>query len=459
MTQPQQKPVSCGPRSLTVAALLVILFASVHCFAQVKRSPPPQRKAAPAQPTPQPQADPEADAIVKAEHALDAKDYAAAIAVLKELQERGSTNYRVYFDLGFAHTMGGEIPAAIEAYRKALELNASLPQANINLAILLMDQQRAAEAVPLLEKAVVQRPQDARSVVLLADALAATGKRGRAAEEYRNAIALDAKLAPAYLGLAHLQVAGKQFDEAIKNLRKAADLQPGNVATRLEIGGVLEAAGRPDEARAFYQDLAVKQPDNAVVHRRLAHLLLAAKKFDEAATELETATKLAPAPGDERDLAIAYARAKRAGLAIPRLKKVAAASPGDYDVRLLLGEMLLAQRQFPEAQKELEAAAALRPEIPDAWVDLANALYLQENYTATVAVLDRLARTAPETPWLDFLRAISLDKLGQALPALESYQKFLAIAGGKYPDQEFQARQRVKALQRVLEKGGGRRGR
>jgi hypothetical protein len=37
-------------------------------------------------------------------------------------------------------------------------------------------------------------------------------------------------------------------------------------------------------------------------------------------------------------------------------------------------------------------------------------------------------------------------------PALEAYQRFLALSNGKSPDQEFQARQRVRLLQRELEK-------
>jgi hypothetical protein len=32
-------------------------------------------------------------------------------------------------------------------------------------------------------------------------------------------------------------------------------------------------------------------------------------------------------------------------------------------------------------------------------------------------------------------------------PAVENYKRFLEAAGGKYPDQEFQARHRIKAIE------------
>ena len=51
-----------------------------------------------------------------------------------------------------------------------------------------------------------------------------------------------------------------------------------------------------------------------------------------------------------------------------------------------------------------------------------------------------------------FFRAIILDKLKQLKPALEAYQQFLSLSQGKNPDQEFQARQRVRIIQRELEK-------
>jgi hypothetical protein len=43
-----------------------------------------------------------------------------------------------------------------------------------------------------------------------------------------------------------------------------------------------------------------------------------------------------------------------------------------------------------------------------------------------------------------------LDKIHQQKPALESYQRFLAMSNGQNPDQEFQARQRIRILEREL---------
>ena len=49
-----------------------------------------------------------------------------------------------------------------------------------------------------------------------------------------------------------------------------------------------------------------------------------------------------------------------------------------------------------------------------------------------------------------YYRAISLEKLRQPKPAMEAYRQFLAADGGKMPDQEFQARQRIRIIENEL---------
>jgi hypothetical protein len=51
-----------------------------------------------------------------------------------------------------------------------------------------------------------------------------------------------------------------------------------------------------------------------------------------------------------------------------------------------------------------------------------------------------------------FFRALALDHLEQRAEALQNYNKFLAGSQGKFPDQEFQARQRVRILEAELKK-------
>ena len=69
-----------------------------------------------------------------------------------------------------------------------------------------------------------------------------------------------------------------------------------------------------------------------------------------------------------------------------------------------------------------------------------------KNYVLSLRALDVRAKYLPEIPATYFLRATTFDNLKDIPRAVEYYQQFLAVDGGKFPDQEWQARHRLIAL-------------
>ena len=112
-----------------------------------------------------------------------------------------------------------------------------------------------------------------------------------------------------------------------------------------------------------------------------------------------------------------------------------------------LGRALRDQRKFAAAAGQFTAAAKLRPDSVKAWNELASALVINENYAECLAALDHVRALGQEVPGDFYFRALSLDRLRRLKPAVEAYQQFLAVAGGKFPDQEFLARQRIRILE------------
>src|ERR1041385_1402252 len=103
------------------------------------------------------------------------------------------------------------------------------------------------------------------------------------------------------------------------------------------------------------------------------------------------------------------------------------------------------QINYPEGEGALLKAVQRDPNLTQAYSDLAYAADQNKNYQLTIRALDALAKITPETPGTLFLRATAYDNLRLYKPAAESYKLFLKAANGKYPDQEFQARHRLKA--------------
>jgi cytochrome c-type biogenesis protein CcmH/NrfG len=135
-----------------------------------------------------------------------------------------------------------------------------------------------------------------------------------------------------------------------------------------------------------------------------------------------------------------------------QLQLAAASNPSDFEVHMAYGRALRDNHNLIPAAQQFAAAAKLRPDSVPAWNELASALIVSEDYANGLAALDRIRALGKESPGDFFFRAISLDKLKRKPEAVAAYQQFLATDGGLHPDQEFQARQRIRIMESELKK-------
>jgi Tfp pilus assembly protein PilF len=380
--------------------------------------------------------------------ALDEGRYEAAAQALAKAVEADPKDYTAHFNLALAYSMLGKDSEGVAEYRKALELHPRLYEAELNAGILLLRQKNPADALPLLADAVEQKPGEFRPRFYLAEAQLQSGAPEEAEGSYRRAVELDAKSAAAELGLAHALARQEKLADAAPHFRKAAELDPKDREYLLELAGLYEKSGQTEEAVAIYREF----PNNAAAQQHAGQLLMQAKQFGAAIPQLETAYQKSPTQANRVALAKAYLSAKQFDKALPLLDQAVAGAADDYDLRMLYALALRDRKQYQPAAAQMLAAAKLKPQDAQTWGELGGMLYLSGAYPQALAAFERAHDLGQDTPGNWFFRAIILDKLKQLKPALAAYQKFLSISQGKNPDQEFQARQRARIIQRELEK-------
>src|SRR5207302_8103560 len=103
--------------------------------------------------------------------------------------------------------------------------------------------------------------------------------------------------------------------------------------------------------------------------------------------------------------------------------------------------------KLPEAQQELVNAIKLKPDLGSAYWDPAVTGNDTKNYQLSIKALDDRAKLAPDIPLSYILRATAYDHLRSKKQAAENYHRFLKVADGKFPDQEWQARHRLIAIE------------
>jgi tetratricopeptide (TPR) repeat protein len=208
-------------------------------------------------------------------------------------------------------------------------------------------------------------------------------------------------------------------------------------------------SGRLSDAEPILRRLATERPDDAGLHLQLGRVLAAQSKNDDAITEFQTALKLSPNDSDaQRELADLYTAAGKNDLAEASYRTLLTSHPNDPELHRGLGQTLLHQKKFPEAQQEFWNALQLKKDWPDLYVDLAFAASENKNYELTIKALDMRAKFSTQMPAVCFFfRASAYDHLRDYKQASLDYHQFLDLANGRYPDQEWQARHRLIAIE------------
>ena len=337
-----------------------------------------------------------------------------AVAILKELADKEPTDVAVLFSLALARSLAGQDLEAIDGYRRVLALKEDLHEAQVNLGQLLIKKGRDDEAIPLLEAAVAGKPNESKPHYLLGRALAGRQKWARAAAE----------------------------------MEKASELEPDNSDLRLELAGLFEKAQQPEKAAAMYK---LFQNDPAAMER-LGLLQMDKGEFGLAIQSMEIARAKAPTAALLYALATAYLRNQQQDKATLVAADLVALEPDNTEMRMFLGRLLRDQKKYQEAATQFLAVAKAKPDSGEAWNELTSMLILLKQYEPALAALEKSKALNGETPAYHYFRAIMLDASNQPKPALESYKQFLAVSEGKFPDEEFKARQRVKVLGKVVNK-------
>jgi len=424
-------------------ALLVALVA--FAAAQTPKKAPPRHTKVAVE-------DPAAAALAQAEDAIAKKDYAAAEGSLTRLTQQNPSNFQAWFDLGFVLNALGKTDESIAAYRKSVVAKPDVFESNLNLGLMLA---RAGQpdAEQFLRAATKLKPTNkvdegrARAWVSLGHVLEGS-KPDEALEAYRQGAALQPKDPEPHISAALLLEKQKDYAGAEKEYQAVLALDTQSSEAAVALANIYMKSQRLPEAEAMLRKLVAAKSDDASLHFQLGRILATQKKYADAIPEFEAGLKLTPNDVEgQRDLADLYTTSGKHEQAEALYRELLKSRPNDADVHYSLGQALLRQRKFPEAQQELIATLKIKPDLGPAYGDLATAASETKNYELAIKALDARAKFLPELPVGYFLRATAYDHLRDFKNAAVNYHLFLDSAKGQYPDQEWQARHRLIAIE------------
>ena len=413
---------------------------------------PPQNPAPKtSQPATQKLRNPLNDLLDEAQAALDKNDYEAAIPPLQKFIAEKPDVAFAHFQLAYAYTALKRPDDARQEYERSIALDPKMPEAQLNLGVLLLERQPAA-AVAALRRAVELLPSESRPRYLLGLAQERSGDFSGAAESFAGATRLDPKDLDSLTRLGQVLLRLGKSADAEGKFRAALELQPNSPEALQGLAQSLDQQKKPQAVDAYRNYLAA-EPDDKAARLRLVHLLVEQQKYDEAVAENAKDNAGQPATVDDLKLrADIEINQKKLDEAITTLRRALALAPNDAQLHGGLGRIYLEKRQFADAEKELKAALELDRNNLAYWKDLSSTYYLAGNCQAALAALEVIGKAEAGGAGTWFIRALCYDKLNQVQPALDAYRKFLELDENKNPDQVWQANQRIHVLEKMAEK-------
>jgi tetratricopeptide (TPR) repeat protein len=398
--------------------------------------------------------------IKEAETALEQRDYKTAETRLKVLAAANPKDGRVLYDLGFAEERNGEDVDAAKAYAGSIAAIPGFAEPKLALGLLdarsgrtleahreLLDTANLESAAPELRARAMralarlderERPEAAREELLAAlkltpetadDVLSGAELADRAGDDvaaeaaYRRALKLMPDDVDAFAGLSHVLQRQKKLVEADGVLEEALKAHPNDV--RLVAQAVTLYAAEDKEAKAIPMLERLRANDPAVAANNETTRLLA---------------RLYYVSGNNVAAETLY-------------KELVAKLPDDPTLLDALGSAEVQQGHDASAELVLGKAVQMREAFHDdtAWGEaaghLAFAASKNNDPKMCLQALAARATVLPNSATSLFLEATAHDSLRQNKEAAKAYRAFLAMADGKFPDQEFQARHRLVALE------------
>ncbi len=391
--------------------------------------------------------------LAEAEAAIDTKNYGRARGLLDAYLSAHPADARALFDRGYCDDAEGHLEAAEGFYRKAIAADPKQFEARLALGLLLA-QAGSADARAELETAVTLEPNPPNAVAK-AQAYRTLARLLRQSDpdQAKNDLIEALKLSPESIDdtLLTAEIAEAAGDDAVAEeaYRRVLKIQQDSSAAMAGLAHLLLKEKKYTEAEPLLKSALARDPDDPALNAQLAALLGAEGKTDEAVGALEKLHQLKP--GDREIgmmLADAYVQSEDYEKADAVYAHLLASAPNDPEVASARGQVLIREQKYQEALEMFQRAVKLRQDDSDAWGGIAFAASKTGQFQLTVDALTMRSKLVSDTPVTYFLWATAYDNLHQYRQSVEYYQLFLKSALGKFPDEEWQAKQRLAVLEK-----------
>jgi predicted Zn-dependent protease len=258
-----------------------------------------------------------------------ARKFPECSATLEEATRKGIRSADILNLLGQSYSESGRTVDAAKILKEAVRLYPKDERNYVSLATILIEDDRAAEGLEIVDKGLGLLPRSPAILLQRAYLLMSLGRNGEAELDYHRVVDIDKKSVAARIGLAFSLIQRQRQTEATTLLEELASSDRGTYFPYYLLGELYLRQGLEDQAILSLTRAASLEPAFAAVHSSLGKLHLKKQNLGAAVKELEMATRLDPSDTTGfYQLSIAYRkmgqpeRAREALIQVRRLNEI-----------------------------------------------------------------------------------------------------------------------------------------
>jgi tetratricopeptide (TPR) repeat protein len=357
------------------------------------------------------------------QRALEAGDFPEARAQL-ELAVRADPELAdAYLGLGFLEMQAGNATAAVQRFRKVVELAPGSFQGHYRLAMALLREKKLHEGLQELERAVAIDPRNADALYNLGVVLLESNRPEDALSRLRQARTQGSERPDLAFNLVRAELAAGRTGDARKEAESAAATFGTDAAWRRAVGELFFQYKQPETAAMHLAEAARLEPGSDEIRRRLAAAYL------EAGDPARALPLLVTAVGAEDHYLAASAYLAQRRFAEADRESQLALQMEPHDARYLLQSARIDQRigRHEESLELLRQASQIDPGWAEPYYSAGVTLYLLHRYAEARKSLDRALELEPHSVRCLFLYSAALANQGQNREGEEVLLRAIAL--------------------------------
>jgi tetratricopeptide (TPR) repeat protein len=353
--------------------------------------------------------------------------YERAIRRMEEANRLDPSRAGIYVQMGNVYVAMGDTRRGAEALEKARALDPTSPEAYMALARLQESLGNGREAIATVSQLVANAPDFYQAYEELYLLYRRFGDEGTAQNALASALGVEARVPSDHIWRGKfLRLLGRG-EEAIQEF-SAALTDPELWEAHVNLGELLQEAGRLPDALAEFQQALAKQPNDPRALLGAGRLLVMAGETGEAEKLFDRLTNLAPHNVDGH-IAYSQLRLQKGDLdgAVESARRAVEMGPSRADARFYLGVAHEARKEWSAAADAFRATLERDPNYFEALIRLARSLIMSDRPAEAVEVARRAVDMRADDHQAHRWLAEALLGTGDPAGALESLSRALEL--------------------------------